>query len=115
MNSERGNAGPCLCGDPLCGRCFPQERRRFVLQDLSDAVAAWAYGQASPAGPSSLDALDAADVASLIELAIQAVRVKTFGRPGRELDAALDSELAGRIVDLIRDTDTDEAVRAAER
>jgi hypothetical protein len=78
-------------------------------------VAAWAVALARNGPAPDLDALAAVDVAWLVELTIQAVRAKTFGTAGRGLDAALDSELAGRIVDLIRELEIDAEVTAAER
>lgn len=109
--------GPCLCGDPECGRCFPGGQRRFVAVDLADAVAAWSYTLGAKAGPADLSALSPSDVADLVELTIHAVRAKLAGGRRKILDTerALDSELAQRAFDLIRDFDHAEAVRAAER
>lgn len=108
-------AGPCLCGDPVCGRCFPTNGRRFLSADLADVVAAWAV-ESSRNGPSpDLTFLAAVDVAWLLELTIQAVRVNTHGRAGRDLDGAIDSALAGRLVDLIRQADEDADVAGAEK
>lgn len=28
-------SGPCLCGDPLCGNCFPgQQQRKYALEQI---------------------------------------------------------------------------------
>jgi hypothetical protein len=55
------------------------------------------------------------DVAWLVELTIQAVQAKTTRKDRDNLDGHLDSRLAGRIVDLIRQVDLDAEVAAAER
>lgn len=108
--------GPCLCGDPECGRCFPNPRPVFHVQDLADVLAAWAYRRGT-VRETNLDALDAADVAILIEAAVQAVQVKIRRgkRPTAQVEAALDSRLAQRIFDLIQDDATEQDVAGAER
>ena len=96
------------------------ERRRalrFVAVDLADTVAAWSYTLGAKAGPADLSGLSPADVADLVELTIHAARAKLAGGRRSILDTerAFDSDLAGRIFDLIRDYDTSATVAAAER
>jgi hypothetical protein len=41
--------GPCLCGDPLCGRCFPGAAEWEAARDELDRVlaeAGWTYYRA---------------------------------------------------------------------
>lgn len=108
--------GPCLCGDPECGRCFPGRRPVFHVQDLADALAAWAYRRGT-VRETNLASLDPADVAILVEAAIQAVhaKIRSGKRPTAQVEQALDSRLAQRIFDLIQDELTDQDVAAAER
>jgi hypothetical protein len=40
---EKTMAGPCMCGDPLCGRCFPGAAKL-------EAAAEWAMEEFSMAG-----------------------------------------------------------------
>lgn len=108
--------GPCLCGDPECVRCFGS-RPVFHVQNLADVTAAWMYTLGGKTGPVALDGLAPVDVANLIELTIHATRAKLAGgnRAILTTERELDSELAQRVFDLIREHDIDAAVRAAER
>ena len=107
--------GPCLCGDPECGRCFPGHRGRFSPGDLADVLAAYSVALARNAPAPNLDALAPVDVAWLVELTIRAVQAKNTRRDRDAVDGSLDSLLAGKIVDLVRQADLDADVAAAER
>jgi len=103
----------CLCGDPACGRCFPRTFRRFSPGDLADVLAAYCADLARNAPAPALAVLSPTDVAWLIELTIRAVQAK--GERAGDLDHELDSDLAGRLVTLIRDYDLDALIAGAER
>lgn len=98
--------GPCLCGDPACGRCFPSGQPVFRVQDLIDTIAAWAYRHAAGDQAATLKELDAVDVAWIVELAIAGMRRKLQTRDGiLAVERAFDSALAERIFDLVREYD----------
>lgn len=109
--------GPCLCGDPECGRCFPRGRSRFSPGDLADLVTDFQIALTSPGPGPDLKALSPLDTAGLVELAIAAILAKlASGRQAvQATEQALDSELAQRIFDVVRDWDQDRDVAAAER
>ena len=107
--------GPCLCGDPECGRCFPRSGRRFSPGDLADVLAAYSVALARNAPAPNLDVLAPVDVAWLVELTVRAVQAKNTRRDRDALDEHLDSRLAGQIVDLVRQADLDADVAEAER